>query len=95
MEEPNDGLHEKQKHGRRYGRRYTFLAFGSGWTALGCIDPIHIFNINSNMVKIILHIFKRCTSSNRILFMIYVQASIIKDAIMKAGDIKVMCFLDI
>ena len=20
-EEPNDGLHEKQKHGRRYGRR--------------------------------------------------------------------------
>ena len=21
MEEPSDGLHEKQKHGRRYGRR--------------------------------------------------------------------------
>ena len=35
MEETSDGLHEKQKHGRRYGRRY---GYGSGWTALGCID---------------------------------------------------------
>ena len=36
MEEPSDRLHEKQKH----GRRETSLAFGSGWTALGCIvDP--------------------------------------------------------
>ena len=33
-----DGLHEKQKHGRRYGR--GSLAFGSGWTALGCRDPV-------------------------------------------------------
>ena len=35
MEELSDSLQEKQKHGRRYGRRS--LAFGSGWTALGCI----------------------------------------------------------
>ena len=39
-EEPGDGLHEEQKHGRRYDRRQISLAFGSGWTALGCIDPI-------------------------------------------------------
>ena len=39
MEKPSDGLHEKQKHGRRYGRRYTCLVFGSGWMAFGCIDP--------------------------------------------------------
>ena len=39
MEGPGDGLHEEQRHGR-YGRRKTSLAFGSGWTALGCIDPI-------------------------------------------------------
>ena len=38
MEEPNDGLHEKQKHGRRYGRRLISLAFGSGWTAISCIE---------------------------------------------------------
>ena len=38
MEEPGDGLHEEQRH----GRRWTSLAFGSGWTALGCIDPIYI-----------------------------------------------------
>ena len=31
MEEPSDGLYEKQK----YGRRLTYLVFGSGWTALG------------------------------------------------------------
>ena len=30
-EEPSDGLHEKQKHGRRYGGGKTSLAFGSGW----------------------------------------------------------------
>ena len=30
MEEPGDGLHEEQKH----GRRYICLAFGSGWTAV-------------------------------------------------------------
>ena len=35
MEEPSDGLDEKQGH----GRRQTSLAFGSGWTVLGCIDP--------------------------------------------------------
>ena len=34
---PNDGLREKQKHGRRYGRRWTSLAFWSGWTVLGSI----------------------------------------------------------
>ena len=39
-EEPSDGLHEEKRHGRGYGRRETSLAFGSGWTALGCIDPI-------------------------------------------------------
>jgi hypothetical protein len=39
MEERSDGLHEKQEHGRRYDRRCKTLAFGSGWTALGCIDP--------------------------------------------------------
>ena len=44
MEEPSDGLHEKQKHGRRCCRKQTYLAFGSGWTALGCIDN----NNNSN-----------------------------------------------
>ena len=42
MEEPSDGFHEKQKHGRRYGRGQTSFAFGSGWTALGCIDPIYM-----------------------------------------------------
>jgi hypothetical protein len=30
MKEPSDGLHEKQKHGSRYGRGCTSLAFGSG-----------------------------------------------------------------
>ena len=35
MEEPSHGFHEKQK----FGKRLTSLAFGSGWTALGCIDP--------------------------------------------------------
>ena len=35
----SDGLHEKQKHGRRYDRGYISLAFGSGWTALGGIGP--------------------------------------------------------
>ena len=39
MEEPSDRLHEKQKYGRRYGRGFISLAFGSGWMALGCIDP--------------------------------------------------------
>ena len=43
MEEPGDGLHEEQKHGRRHGRRS--LAFGSGWTALGSIDP------NNNVIN--------------------------------------------
>ena len=42
MEEPSDGLLEKQKHGRRDGRRWTSWAFGSGWTDVGCIDPIYI-----------------------------------------------------
>ena len=39
MEEPSDGIHEKQKYGIKYDRKQTSLAFGSGWTALGCIDP--------------------------------------------------------
>ena len=30
MEEPGDVLHEKQKNGRRYARRWTFSAFGDG-----------------------------------------------------------------
>ena len=38
MKGPSDGLKEKQKHG-------VFLAFGSGWTALGCIDPNNKNNI--------------------------------------------------
>ena len=42
------GIHEKQKPGRIYGRRQTSLAFGSGWTALGCIDPNSISNNNNN-----------------------------------------------
>ena len=47
MEEPSDGLHEKQKHGR-YGRSYTSLAFGSGCKALGSIDPNnnHIYQLS-------------------------------------------------
>ena len=27
-EEPSNGLHEKQKYGRRYGRRQTYLRLG-------------------------------------------------------------------
>ena len=27
IKEPSDELHKKQKHGRRYGRRQTSLAF--------------------------------------------------------------------
>ena len=46
MEKPSERLPEKQKHGRRYGRGYTSLAFGSGWTALGCIVPQKIQNGN-------------------------------------------------
>ena len=34
--ERSDGLHEK-KHGRRYDRRQTSLAFQNGQTALSCI----------------------------------------------------------
>ena len=44
MEEPSDGLHEKQKHGRIYGRRQTSMAFGNEQTFLNCIDP----NNNNN-----------------------------------------------
>ena len=44
IEESSDELHEKQKHGRRYGRRQTSLVFGSGWTALGFIES----NNNNN-----------------------------------------------
>ena len=43
MEEPGDELHEEQRHGRGYGGEQTSLAFGSGWTALGCVDPIYIY----------------------------------------------------
>ena len=39
MEEPSDELHEKQKHGKRYGRRQTSLAFGNGYAAPNYIDP--------------------------------------------------------
>ena len=45
MDEPGDGLHEEQGYGRRYGRRQTSLAFGSGWTALGSIDPIYKYTV--------------------------------------------------
>ena len=38
MEEPGDGLHEEQRHGRGYSGEQTSLAFGSGWTALGCVE---------------------------------------------------------
>ena len=47
MQEPSDGLHEKPKHGRRYGRGQTSLAFGSGWMALVCVDSNNN-NSNSN-----------------------------------------------
>ena len=40
MEESSNGLNGKQKHGKRYGRSLTYLAFGSGWRAPGCIDPV-------------------------------------------------------
>ena len=56
MEEPSDGLHEKQKRGRRYGKGQTSLAFGSGWTALGCIDPINNNNNNNNNNLMIIYI---------------------------------------
>ena len=45
MEEPGDGLREEQRHGRGYGGEQTSLAFGSGWTVLGCVDPIYIFTL--------------------------------------------------
>ena len=34
MKSSSDGLHENQKHGRRYGRRQTYLAFENGQTTL-------------------------------------------------------------
>ena len=43
MEEPGDGLHEEQRHGRGYGGEQTSLAFGSGWTALGCVGAEETF----------------------------------------------------
>ena len=48
MQEPSDWLYEKLKHGRRYGRRLTFLAFGNEWTVLGCIDSNNNYYINNN-----------------------------------------------
>ena len=51
MEEPSDELHDKQKHERRYGRR--FMAFGSELTALGCIEPNH----NNTLIMILTKIF--------------------------------------
>ena len=45
MEEPSDGVHEKQQHGRSYGRRQTSLAFGNEQRALSCIDPNNKNNI--------------------------------------------------
>ena len=62
MEEPTDGLHEKQKSGRRYGRGYTSLAFGSRWTSLGCIDPdIKIIKI---IIIIIIIIIAACLTTD-------------------------------
>ena len=46
MEEPGDGLHEEQRHGRG---RQTSLAFGSRWTTFGCTDP------NNNKFQMSLH----------------------------------------
>ena len=43
MEEPSDGLHEKQKHEEDLAEDKTSLAFGSRWMTLGCIDPIYIY----------------------------------------------------
>ena len=54
MEEPSDGLHEKKKLGRRYGRGQTSLAFGSIWTAFGCIDPNNNNNNDNNNDSIVL-----------------------------------------
>ena len=51
MEEPSGGLHEKQKHGRRYGRGWTCLGFGSGWTARGGIDPKKITDLVERVLK--------------------------------------------
>ena len=51
MEEPSGGLHEKEKHGRRYGRSQTFLAFISGQAALSCIDPNNNNNNNNKFNK--------------------------------------------
>ena len=49
MDEPGDGLHEEQWHGRGYGGEQTSLAFGSGWTALGFIDPSNYNNNKDNI----------------------------------------------
>ena len=43
MEEPSDGLNEKQKHGKSYGRNKTYLAFGTRST-----DPHNSNNNNNN-----------------------------------------------
>jgi hypothetical protein len=52
MEEPSDGFHEEQRLGRRYDKRSTSLAFGNGWTVLGCIGP----NKNIIIIIIIIHL---------------------------------------
>ena len=46
-----DGLHNTQKLGRRYDRGYTSLAFASGLTALGYIDPNNNNKIDYRMCK--------------------------------------------
>ena len=62
MEGPSDGLNEKQKHGRRYGRGYTSLAFGSRWTVLGCIDPKIKFSFLILILKI--NVLQHINASN-------------------------------
>ena len=53
MEEPSDELHEKQRHGRSYGKMYT-LAFGNGLLVLSHIDNNNNNNNNNNNIIIII-----------------------------------------
>ena len=43
---------DHNNHGRT--KAWTSLAFGSGWTALGCIDPNNNNNNNNNIFKVML-----------------------------------------
>ena len=51
---------EEQKYGIKSGRRLTSLAFGSGWTALGCIDPN-----NNNYYYLCWRTFQLCKRRDR------------------------------